>query len=386
MKRQSTKARNFFMTIGLCVTFALGAGAQTADTLDSPASILEKLRSLDSTTLDGGTLEARVLAPRSLLANPDTERLKTVIRVTSHEGAWASRARTAEDLPLPKYQDPVRAGMSSSSSDHKVLVVFRPSERVTLSEPAFRGNHTKSIVYEVAPDGSIRKQAPAAPCVCLGKPGYPFDDSDSDLYIPTLCSGRGFSYFIDSIDEASRLDDGRLHVLASGKFVNGSPARWELWLDPAADYLARKAMCTQTKSGGVLVEIENTGLLNRRLESTSGEPGSHLPSAPSREPQFATRRPGGLQEFDRGCLPKEARLTLLPASRAGQPESAWEIEFLSLDDKPDLELIAQARDLLKGEFPRGTQVRDQRQGPQTLTYTAGGGPGEARRGDRRAGR
>ena len=84
-----------------------------------------------------------------------------------------------------------------------------------------------------------------------------------DIYLGRLLwpLGRGFTRRFDSVTEVSERPDGMLSVVATGEDDLG--LRWELIVDPSADYLVRQSRGIRRRDGTERFTVDAAGALER---------------------------------------------------------------------------------------------------------------------------
>jgi peroxiredoxin len=198
-------------------------------------------------------------------------------------------------------------------------------------EPHFRGRYEELQIIVVSPDGTAKPYArrdgtPAGPSRMVFLHDAKSSLEDQEIYVPILSSGRGYSLLLHRITEVSEGDDGLLYCKGEGISPTGRPCNWDLTVDTAAAYMVRRAKCVRQDNGIVSAEIENEGL----------------------------------KRFERGPLPEFARFAKSPDAHKRDPEAVFEVTFVELESQADGDVIANARKLLRREYPSGTQVLDHR--------------------------
>ena len=135
-----------------------------------------------------------------------------------------------------------------------------------------------------------------------------------------------------------------LHCRAVGISPELKPSDWELTVDPNTAYMVRRAKCTAHRRGFVWIAMENEGV----------------------------------KWFEQGPLPQIGRISLAPRSfdfDNYDPRECHQLTFGELRAGPDNAVVAEVRDLLRGNFPLGTIVDDY-SGGQIRTYRVGEVPHE----------
>jgi len=170
----------------------------------------------------------------------------------------------------------------------------------------------------------------------------------SDIYIPVLSAGHGFSLLLDKFVSAPVLQGKTLRCRALGRCPGGQVCNWTVQIEPGAAYMVRKAEATNPENGFVIARMENTGL----------------------------------QWFSAGPVPERARFTVDPNLHGTSPTSAYELSFQNLTDKPDMALLRASEELLRGSYPTGTALLDYRRGEarhSTVGVDLGGASGQSGR-------
>ncbi len=325
------------LTVCLCwlVVFLTGCSSLGQN---SGASVLANLRDFDSLILDEMTLHVREVQPRPIGWITDSTQTVRDVVVTTRDGVWVSWAKLDENMPPPSYQKYGEGRAGGAYTPLGNLRVARRAQFVTLYEPDFRGLHTIYLNYVVSPDGEV-SQAMGAPIVHLYDPVCGLESWD--VYIPVLSAGRGYSKLLAEITEVSKQDDGLLRCKAIGRRPGRPPDDtsfdWELLVDPDAAYMVRWAKCVWRKNGSANFIIETEGT----------------------------------RWFEWGPLPEKARFVSSPEYYGKSLDAFWEISFKAMAARGDEELIASARKLLRGEFPKGTKVFDKRKSAKVPSYTVG---------------
>jgi len=159
------------------------------------------------------------------------------------------------------------------------------------------------------------------------------DDPDAPTYkLPirrTLaCLGRGYSKYITAIRDVSPLEDGRLKVTADGLSGSLRPgAKWELVIDPDAEYLVRSATM-------------------------------HYRS----RQEFFTN--SGLRRYGPHCVPEKGEC------KGGYISASF--EFQSASFEADVEFLRRAKATMQPPYLMHTDVSDQRRNPELrIQYDAG---------------
>lgn len=90
----------------------------------------------------------------------------------------------------------------------------------------------------------------------------------ADLCLPTnvvqWTVGRGFSLYVDKIDEVQDTSNGLIDVAAFGMFDAHTPGKWSLIVDPSRQYTVRSARFVARQASDVLVEIMNDDVRRSR--------------------------------------------------------------------------------------------------------------------------
>ena len=159
-------------------------------------------------------------------------------------------------------------------------------------------------------------------------------DPDAPTYMLPIrrtlwCLGRGYSRHVTRIRDVSRQEDGRLTVAADGLDMALRPgAKWELVIDPNAEYLVRSATLVDNR--------------NRRSSFTNS----------------------GLKRHGPHCVPEK-----------GECKGAFistSFEFLSASFEADVEFLRRAKATMQPPYLIHTDVHDQRRTPELyMPYDAG---------------
>jgi len=322
----------------IAVSVAALAIPSTGLTQEDGLHLLSKLRKFNSAVLDNFTLDVQIVSPRSSPTVLDTERLSRTVRVAMKDNVWAYRAILDETMAAPQYRPPGGEVPAADYSRQGELHLWRPYVEYGLYEDTFRGVHTTMKQYKVGADGEVAERV-ISPTVNLrnAQDGLELHD----VYIPILSAGYGYATLLDEITEVSEQEGGLLECTGIGRYTDGTPCRWELTVDPTAAYMVRRAKCIRQDNGYVLAIMENEGA----------------------------------QWYSRGVLPEKARFTFDPKHHGTSAEGSFEVTFVDLVDKADDELIADARRLLRGSFPKGTEILDWRANPEDpLHFVVGEAP------------
>jgi len=145
---------------------------------------------------------------------------------------------------------------------------------------------------------------------------------------PLLCLGRGYSKYITEIRDVSLQEDGRLKVVADGLGMTHDPdGKWELVIDPDAEYLVRSA---QVVYRGKRRAFTNSGLTRH---------GPH-------------------------CVPEKGECEGLFVNPS--------FEFQSASFEADLEFLKHAKATMQPPYLIHTDAHDQRRTPRLyVQYHAG---------------
>ncbi len=160
------------------------------------------------------------------------------------------------------------------------------------------------------------------------------DDPDAPTYMLHIkrtlwCLGRGYSKYITKIRDVSRQEDGRLKVAADGLNISHGPgAKWELVIDPDAEYMVRSA----------------------KLVNKSGSRSSFTNS--------------GLRRYGSHCVPEKGEC------KGGFISASF--EFQSASFEADIEFLRRAKATMQPPYLIHTDVHDQRRTPELyMPYDAG---------------
>ena len=160
------------------------------------------------------------------------------------------------------------------------------------------------------------------------------DDPDAPTYTlhiqrTLLCLGRGYSKYITKIRDVSPQEDGRLKVAADGIDCSFRPgAKWELVIDPDAEYMVRSAQVVDSRN-------------RRRLFTNSG-----------------------LTRHGPHCVPQK-----------GECKGAFistSFRFQSASFEADVEFLKRAKATMQPPYLIRTDVSDQRRTPELRIQYEGG--------------
>lgn len=143
------------------------------------------------------------------------------------------------------------------------LIVWRTMAEYILSTPQRNERIRESRFYLVSPEGKIIQTGDN---VKLER--YRVDDKRDimSLYrLFKLTCGRGLSRDIGAIESLETLPDGKVKLISQGSYGPSFPSgKWEIILDPSADYLARKAVFFRdNNSEKPLIEIVTSGVIKK---------------------------------------------------------------------------------------------------------------------------
>jgi len=159
-------------------------------------------------------------------------------------------------------------------------------------------------------------------------------DPDAPTYMLQIkqtlwCLGRGYSKHITKIRDVSRQKDGRLTVAAAGLDMALRPgAKWELVIDPDAEYMVRSATLVDSR--------------NRRSSFTNS----------------------GLKRHGTHCVPAKGEC------KGALISTSFEFQFASFE--ADVEFLRRAKATMQPPYLIHTDVYDQRRTPEVyMPYEAG---------------
>jgi hypothetical protein len=316
--------------VWLSVCFSVAAGAEDR------ASILSKLTQMDAIWRSGGTLTYSLLDALPFSRNGETERLLFHGALTGVGGKWASVGRIDPATQAPAYQPP---GASKNVGDAcfdavGTLQLWRITYFATLNEEGYVGQFHRIASVEVSPGGVIRDDTKLpfdAQAAAVELDDHFGSIQRKEIYMPLLCSGRGYSLLLRDI---LSVEDGREDGLVVCEAVGADPGSpdqdhtilWRLCIDPDAGYLVRHAECrSESDPDRVFMEISNNGTL-------WGDSGA-LPT-------------NGLFSIHPGVAPLE--------------RSSYEFTFGTLNSGTDEAVFSEARDALRAEWEEGTMLTDRR--------------------------
>jgi hypothetical protein len=312
----------------LTLVLLISAGDRCAAQEDRNAATLRDMRAFDSVILTKMTLRSRVMLPR-FQDVPESERLIRLSTITVQGDVWASRDDMDPSVGPPKYRAPGEALMDYDRKTRE-LFVWRDIRRSALYESDFEGVHRTKMLFKVKPDGeAIKLKSP--PVLSLERPSHALELPE--FYAVVLPAGRGYGRLIDQITECTEAEKGRLALRGDGRWVDGTPCRWDLVVEPALSYMVRHAQAVRRDNSQVIAELKNEGV----------------------------------KWFARGPLPERASFFFDPLHSKKIPDGSRDIAFMDLEDKADDELIKHNRELLRGKYEDGMDVLDHRTGSTART-------------------
>jgi Leucine-rich repeat (LRR) protein len=223
----------------------------------NPEKLLEQLRTEDNAFVDDFELIIdETSQPWGMRwAGP----IKRRIHYTAIGDSWGLNIKLI-DPGIPAYTknaEPIDYDLQGN------LILWRHSLFRLICEPGFQAKRTDLELYRIKQDGKVSSLPgrPRAELISLHKSEpYPLRNAGmpKDVIYPLWAAGRGLSPFIYEIVKIERLDNGLFRFQATGQYRRAG--RWDVTIDPNADYMMRTARFTS--DDGKLKEpfIENTGL------------------------------------------------------------------------------------------------------------------------------
>jgi hypothetical protein len=298
------------------------------------SDVLEHLISYDKHYVQGATIDVHsIQRPHPLNRLNNTDSIYK-IRWTRQGNDAAAHYLLDERTAAPTYpQDPNSFDRRSFSGSGDAIT-WKDAERHAFSGAELRGSSKALRRYEVDRRGDTSSMLANAPTIALYEPQSYFESSD--VYVPMLATGRGYSTLITQVNEVTADSaDGMIHVVADGIYPGGFACEWRLVVDPDARYLVRQAEA-----------INSAGQAMARFETVGSLSDTTHPVARSASFIFF---PGRFE----GRLPTE-------------------FIFLAYSNVPDTDLLAVAQSKLTHPYPDGADVLDYRVDPnRPMLYTVG---------------
>lgn len=140
----------------------------------------------------------------------------------------------------PVYRAPRTYNYASGDYSNGNLIVWRTMAVYILSTPQRNDRIRESRFYLISPEGKIIQTGDN---VSLERYKVGNRDTTSLYRKFKLTCGRGLSNDIGAVESLKTLPDGKVKSISQGSYGPGFPSgKWEITLDPGADYLARKAV------------------------------------------------------------------------------------------------------------------------------------------------
>ena len=308
----------------------------TSASAETRESLLSKLSNVDSLWRDQGTVTYSVLMPLPMGRTGETERLLLRGTLTGRGESWAAVGHIDLSVAVPTYEPPGTSSNVAEADYDQVgrLVLWRKTSFTALSEGNFRGFLDRVARVVVAPDGTAQDGSHSPP---EDQAAHVFlDDPVSsiqhrEVYIPLLCSGRGYSFILREITHIEPTGDSGLIECEA---IGGTPGYrdpkavfvWKLSVDPGSGYLVRRAECSgESSPDTVFMEFTNDGTI----------------------------------WCEDGPVPQVGHFAFHP-KLLNWHRLEYDLTFDGLRAQADEEVFAEAREALKGAWAEETRVHDNR--------------------------
>jgi len=249
--------------IGAGSVLVLVATACCAADLDERSGVLEKLRAFDAVYSNGLTFRGTVRAAAGSHAVFPPIAMSMEFTVGGSFQGIVLKAMddvgqvTADNLARAKRRiELAKDGSGFIVDGIRTSTIGLETARAVYFDSTKAADMQCSARYGRGPDGNLQKSGD----VYLGNVTPP-DAPDLTLQYKKIMwsSGRGVSSYIDQVIGVDKSPEGRLLVQAEGFESQVNPGKWELEIEPTADYMIRKGRFTRLK-GDVNFEFTNQGV------------------------------------------------------------------------------------------------------------------------------
>ena len=222
---------------------------------DGKAQLLDTLRVRDELLARGFTIDTEVRIPAVPFDPSQGEEIRAT-HVTSDGTDLAAEAVVGYSQ-THVYKEVGTLDYQSFDYDKQDrLVLWRTLSSQSLVGPDRAVNLVRLQSHHVAPDGAVTKDEEHVQLQQFA-PGS--DAAIPEIVHTIMAFGRGFSRYLDTIEDVAEVGDGTTKIIAKGKYGAALSGTWELVLEPAAEYLVRSATFTSETSGVVQVRVTTSG-------------------------------------------------------------------------------------------------------------------------------
>ena len=310
--------------------FVSFVAAEVAFCAPGPEQLLERLREADAVYCNNVTLEGAVVT--NWTKNSGFGPVASKWRMTISEGAIAIVSDTVQTPSIEfvkgsPHSPSIHIFGANSYDPSGNMIVSVPARETIFSCSEYAGRRVTDTIYRVSPANAITQSGQGSH-VSIYHPGA----LGRLVSRPVWSAGRGFADYLDKMTIVEETPDGMLEVTATGRLGMDTPGVWKLTIDPAADYIVRKATCT-------------------------------CPGSTSAMPECTISTSGAVW-MGRYCLPEKG-------SGGGR-----EFTFVSVRQGADADLLAEALAAMKPPFAPGTDYFDERSDPPIAYATPDVRPSE----------
>jgi outer membrane protein assembly factor BamB len=213
-------------------------------TLDTASAVLKNLADFDSIYESGFTVSAICQTNDFMLF----DRRRLSIGVSKRWKLTMEGERIGYRMDLMDYEKP--------KNDQPIVTSVRNRQWGYWGKD-LSGNHYEDKVLEISADGTVTENGTMHNSSVFAPNGLgPIAPKQTFLW----SLGRFFSKQLDKVDKVEKSPAGLLLVSASGRLRDGIAGRWQLQIEPGADWIVRKAQFYGDDDGDrVRAEITNEG-------------------------------------------------------------------------------------------------------------------------------